>query len=170
MPGARRDYRGGVHEGVDLYTRANGDGIPCGEPVLNAADGWVTRADRDWQDLSIKTYLSVTERLKKVHDEDMLDRLRGRQVWVSLPDGSTLRYCHLSDVATGIGAGVRIGAGTMVGSVGNSGTEDGVRATGKNCHLHFEVRLPSGEIPGQGLPPNEVRAVWRKMFGMDEGK
>lgn len=166
MPGAKRNYRGGVHEGVDFFNRANGDGLACGEPIRNAADGWVVRIDAAWKPVMQNEYENLTRSIKKVHDEAMLDRLRGRQVWVKTEDGTILRYCHLNTVAEGIQVGTRLNAGTVLGTMGNSGTADGARATGKNCHLHFEIWPAGGGFLGAGLTPAETRALWESFFGI----
>lgn len=168
MPGAKRNYRGGVHEGIDIFFRANGDGLACGEPVLNAADGWVIRVDYSWKQVLQNEYDTITRSLQKVHDETMLDRLRGRQVWVKLADGTVLRYCHLNTVTENLAIGARVSPGTVLGTMGNSGTADGARGTGKNCHLHFEIWPAGGGFLGEGLSPAEIRALWESFFGITQ--
>jgi len=166
MPGAPRDYRGGVHEGVDLYTRLGNSPVPCNEPVLNAAEGWVVRADTKWTTMTEGEYNSITKRLKEEYNKDLLDRLRGRQVWVRMADGTILRYCHLFSIANGITPGIRVNPGVVLGAVGNSGTADGAKVTAKNCHLHLEIWTPDGKFLGEGLSYQETRAAWNAAFGM----
>ena len=166
MPGAPRDYRGGVHQGVDIYYKSGTSMVPCKEPVLNAAEGWVTRADTDWKAMNPKEYDSITQRLKKEYDEALLDRLRGRQVWVRTAEGVTIRYCHLDSVAAGITAGIRVNPGVVIGAVGNSGTADGSKLTARNCHLHLEIWMPDGKFLGDGLPARDTRDRWNNLFGL----
>jgi len=168
MPGAPRDYRGGVHEGVDVYYKSGSSMVPCNEPVLNSAEGWVIRADTDWKPMTEKEYISDTQRLKKEHDETLLDRLRGRQIWVRTADGITIRYCHLASVAPGILAGIKVSPGVVIGAIGNTGTADGAKITARNCHLHLEIWMPDGKFLGDGLSPRATREAWSRLFGFSD--
>ena len=47
MPNAPRDYRSGVHEGMDLYEVDNCTAIKKNTPAIAAKDGVVIRADHD---------------------------------------------------------------------------------------------------------------------------
>ncbi|MEQ8277258.1 MAG: M23 family metallopeptidase [Deltaproteobacteria bacterium] len=67
----------------------------------------------------------------------------GNLVTVRHDDGTETRYAHMSAFGQGLEVGDRVGAGTVLGAVGNTG-----RSTGP--HLHFEVRQN-----GQPVPPNE---------------
>ncbi len=164
LPGSPRWYRGGTHEGIDIYYRNGEELIPCNTPVLNTAEGWVVRADHEWKNVSEKEYNTNLAILKKGRDEYLLDRLRGRQVWVRLDSGYVLRYCHLISVATDIRTGLKIGQGVTVGTTGNTGTIDGALFNGRNCHLHFEVRTPDGEYLGKGLSTSAMLKVYSSLF------
>lgn len=168
MPGAPRDYRGGVHEGIDVYYKTGISMVSCGEQVFNCADGMIIRSDTVWNPVGEKEYASITTKLKQVLNEDYLDRLRGRQVWVRTADGITIRYCHLESVAPGITAGIRVNQGVAIGTIGNSGTADGARKTAKNCHLHLEIWMPDGKFLGAGLSQRDTRAAWSKLFGFTQ--
>lgn len=139
----------------------------CGEPVLSSCSGTVVRADHDWQDLSKDEYARVTSELKQAPNEEHLDRVRGRQVWVRREDGTVLRYCHLQSVAPEIRIGLAVEPGTPLGAVGNTGTSDGSRGTEQNCHLHFEVRPEGGGYLGQGGDPGAARRLYADFFGME---
>jgi murein DD-endopeptidase MepM/ murein hydrolase activator NlpD len=163
LPNAPRAYRGGVHEGVDLFTKGDGAAIICGEPVLNARRGWIIRADHDWNRLGEREYKMITSELKTKPDADRLDRLRGRQVWVRSDDGVVIRYCHLRDIAA-IRVGLNIGPGTRIGTVGNTGTSDGSRGTGGNCHLHFEIWPKATAYLGKGASSEKARRAYAALF------
>ncbi len=167
MPNAERGYRGGVHQGMDLYGLESGDTLPCGTPVRNARAGWVVRADREWKQMFPKEYDRLTAVLKDGPNEELLDRLRGRQVWIRAADGMTFRYCHLAETAVDVQVGVAVAAGVPLGKVGNTGTIDGARGTGRNCHLHFEIWPTEAAWLGKGLAPRAACALYGKLFGLE---
>lgn len=166
LPNASRAYRGGTHEGVDFFHLTGGTIIARGEPVLNSCPGLVIRADHAWPEMTEDEYARVTAELKKGPNDGLLDRVRGRQVWVRGDDGTVFRYCHLDSVARGVRAGRRLAAGATLGTVGNTGTSDGSLGTGLNCHLHFEIRPPEGGFLGEGLSAAEARKLYAAFFDL----
>jgi murein DD-endopeptidase MepM/ murein hydrolase activator NlpD len=165
MPNAPREYRRGIHEGVDFYDSDNCAFIDLGTEVLAAKAGTVTRADWAYEDLTAETLAQLQERveLEGGDDPDVVDAFRGRQVWVDHGDGSVSRYAHLSGVAEGIVTGAEVEQGTAIGYVGDSGTPESVTAPGTQSHLHFEIRI--GDIClGQGLSPEDARFLFLQAF------
>jgi murein DD-endopeptidase MepM/ murein hydrolase activator NlpD len=152
LPGALRDYRGGIHEGIDFPA-------PDGTPVLAAASGTVARVDvsfLDWnrEQQEIALYEALTLGYTPAAT---LDRIRGRQVWIDHGKGVITRYAHLSAVEPLV-VGQKIEAGALIGQVGSSGYPQG------GPHLHLEVRV-GDDFYGDGLSGDElVRAVSR-LFG-----
>jgi murein DD-endopeptidase MepM/ murein hydrolase activator NlpD len=151
LPGAPRDYRGGIHEGIDFPA-------PDGTPVLAAASGTVARVDvsfTDWttdeqdQELSEAVTLGFTPAA-------MLDRIRGRQVWIDHGKGLITRYAHLSAVEPLV-VGQRVEAGALIGLVGSSGYPQG------GPHLHFEVRVGGG-FYGDGLSGDDLLRAVSRLF------
>ena len=149
MPGAPRDYRGGIHEGIDFPA-------PAETPVLAAASGTVARVDAsflDWnreqQDIALYEALTLG-----FTPAATLDRIRGRQVWIDHGKGVITRYAHLLAVEPLV-VGQKIEAGALIGQVGSSGYPQG------GPHLHFEVRV-GDDYYGDGLSGDVlVRAVSR---------
>jgi murein DD-endopeptidase MepM/ murein hydrolase activator NlpD len=149
LPGAPRDYRGGIHEGIDFP-------VPTDTPVLAAASGTVARVDvsfldwnREQQDIALDEALTLG-----YTPAATLDRIRGRQVWIDHGKGVITRYAHLSAVEPLV-VGQKIEAGALIGLVGSSGYPQG------GPHLHFEVRVGE-DFYGDGLAGDElVRAVSR---------
>ena len=149
LPGAPRDYRGGIHEGIDFP-------VPTDTPVLAAASGTVARVDvsfldwnREQQDIAL--YEAVTLGYTPA---GTLDRIRGRQVWIDHGKGVITRYAHLSAVEPLV-VGQKVEAGALIGLVGSSGYPQG------GPHLHFEVRV-GYDLYGDGLSGGDlVRAVSR---------
>ena len=168
LPGAHRNYRGGIHEGIDFYSYSNNKRIPCGEAVINVCDSWIVRVDSDWMPMSPDEYLRITESLKLKYDDKLLDRLRGKQVWTETEDGTIFRYCHLQEISRDIRLGKRVLAGTKLGTVGNTGTEGGAMGTGGNCHLHFEAWPTPSAYLGKGMGYRDAREEFVKLFRKTE--
>jgi len=149
MPGAPRDYRAGIHEGIDFPA-------PPGTAVLAAATGRVVRVDAsfvDWtrEQQEIALYEALTLGYTPAAT---LDRIRGRQVWIDHGNGVVTRYAHLSAVER-LSVGQLVEARTPIGAVGSSGYPQG------GPHLHFELRVGE-DYYGDGLSGDAlVRAVSR---------
>lgn len=149
LPGAPRDYRGGIHEGIDFPA-------PTGTPVLAAASGTVARVDTSFLDWNREQQdLALDEALQLGYTPAAtLDRIRGRQVWIDHGKGLITRYAHLSAVEPLV-VGQKVEAGALIGEVGSSGYPQG------GPHLHFEVRV-GDDFYGDGLDGDMlVRAVAR---------
>ena len=165
MPNAPREYRSGIHEGIDFYDGYNCVTIPRGTPVLAAKTGVVIRADHDYQGITAEEMDALLARVMQqgYTDPASLDRLRGQQVWLDHGDGIATRYAHLLGVEKAIEEGVVVEAGQVLGYVGNSGTPEGVSDPNLENHLHFEIRVGPGYL-GQGLSPAETRRLCEKAF------
>ena len=149
LPGAPRDYRAGIHEGIDFPA-------PTGAPVLAGASGTVARVDVSFLDWTREQQeIALSEALTLGYTPAAtLDRIRGRQVWIDHGKGVITRYAHLSAVEP-LFVGQKIEAGTLIGEVGSSGYPQG------GPHLHFEVRV-GDDFYGDGLSGGAlVRAVSR---------
>jgi murein DD-endopeptidase MepM/ murein hydrolase activator NlpD len=149
LPGAPRDYRGGIHEGIDFPA-------PSGTPVLAAASGTIVRVDLSFLDWNREQQVvALYEALTLGYTPaGTLDRVRGRQVWIDHGKGVITRYAHLSAVEPLV-VGNRIESGAPIGEVGSSGYPQG------GPHLHFEVRV-GDDFYGNGLVGADlVRAVSR---------
>lgn len=161
LPNSPRNYRNGIHEGIDYYHGYSGVTINMGTPVLAAAPGIVTRIDHDYREpakIERNRFLDLA-REEEITPESVLDKLRGRQVWVEhTEEGALTRYAHLLEVCPGLQVGDRVEAGQYLGGIGNSGTSYGVQGTYGGAHLHFEVWL-EGNYFGSGLSPREIRAI-----------
>jgi murein DD-endopeptidase MepM/ murein hydrolase activator NlpD len=165
LPGAPRTYRRGVSEGFTFYDQDAGVPIPYGTPVLASHDAVVVRADHAYRELTPEAWEAlIAEVGESGADEAQLDLLRGRQLWLELPDGRVLRYGHLAAIAQELTVGSSVYRGQVVGYVGNSGTEGGVRGTDRGARLHFEVRLPDGRFWGEGLDAAAVAHEAASLF------
>jgi murein DD-endopeptidase MepM/ murein hydrolase activator NlpD len=144
LPGAPRTYRNGVHEGLDWYSYGTGTRIDRNTPVYSIADGVVVRADHDYREMTTPEREAL---LAKGADndgqtpEDILDRMRGRSVWIQHDKGLMARYVHLERIDPHVQVGQKIKAGDIIGYVGNSGTSDGAKGNDEGLHLHLDLFL-----------------------------
>lgn len=164
-PNAPRDYRFGIHEGIDFYEYDNCVEIPEGAPVLAASDGIVLRADHGFVEMTpaLLDELLTRSEMQGYTDAEALDRFRGRQVWIDHGDGIVTRYAHLSDIPKSIQEGVSVSAGDVVGFVGDSGTPEAVTNPGLEIHLHFEIRVGDSFL-GADLPLETVQYLYNEVF------
>ena len=165
MPNAPREYRAGIHEGVDFYAGYNCATVLEGTPVMAAKAGTVIRADHNFVEMTEAELNEFLARSKAqgYTDAEALDRFRGRQVWVDHGGGVVTRYCHLSAIPAATTEGTPVQAGDLVGYVGDSGTPEAVTSPGVEIHLHFEIRVGDSYL-GAGLPADQVRQLWEQAF------
>ncbi len=163
-PGARRLYRHGVHEGLDLYALDVPD-LDIGTRVAVIADGTVTRADHDYVELSQEEYEAAVSQTGTEHRTNaaLVDTFSGRQVHVDHTPQVRSRYLHLSAIEPAIMPGVRVARKAPLGAVGVSGTSAGVYETNAGVHLHFEIWI-DGRYLGQGLSLYETMRLWEALF------
>ena len=67
------------------------------------------------------------------------------------------------NVAANINVGDTVHQGDVIAFVGDSGTPESISNPDTEEHLHFELRAGDGYL-GQGLPPDEVRALYERLF------
>jgi len=161
-PGARRAYRYGVHEGHDFYNdEKNHITVTLGMPVLAAQAGQVIRADLNYRELTPAEYEAVIEASRRAHSTSPENEnlIRGRQVEIDHGNGIVTRYAHLNSIADGIKPGVQVAKGQVIGSVGLSGTSDGIYHRGSQfAHLHFEIWIGDHYL-GQWLSVPETMRI-----------
>ena len=133
--------------------------------MLAVANGEVTRADHNYEEMSPVVYEAAISRTVREHrtPPDLSDAFLGRQVHVQHENGIMSRYSHLSAVAENIEEASGVLAGTPVGRVGVSGTSAGAYGTGDGVHLHYEIWI-DGRYLGQGLSLYETMRLWQAIF------
>ncbi len=164
-PGEPRAYRFGIHQGIDFY------GVAKGTEVHAIADGIVVRADHDHSALAEAYRRAMLDRCRDVRGTpgeagvprdpdygDVLDHLRGRQVWVyhgrnQASEPVLSIYAHLSGIGD-VDVGEFVSSEDVIGRVGNSGTsQEGVSDT-EEMHLHLEIYV--GEEYWSPREPSEA--------------
>jgi murein DD-endopeptidase MepM/ murein hydrolase activator NlpD len=166
LPGARRAYRFGIHQGFDMYPGHVGVPTGYGAPAVAVKDGTVIRADTDYVEPTAEAYdeaIAISQAAGTT-PEEQLDQLRGRQVWIDHGNGIVSRYAHLSGIAPGIAVNSVVAGGAVVAFVGNSGMESASRGGDSGAHLHFELRI-DGNYLGEGMSPDEIRRVAGPLLG-----
>ena len=169
IPNAPREYRNGIHEGVDYYDLAVCVPVGEGTPVVAMYGGVVIRADLAYVDITAQQVneLAAKTAQQGFSDGATLDIYRGRQIWIDHGNGVVTRYAHLLEIAGGIDIGVEVQRGQVIGAVGESGTPESISAPGTENHVHVEVRVGDGFL-GAELGVLEVRALYERLFGPEE--
>ena len=156
LPGGRRPYRKGWHQGIDLYPLQGWKNLE----IHSAAEGLVIRSDLDYIELT------VLERQKLLQGQPVegptvpedLDVLHGRQVWLLHKGGVVTRYSHLSAVCPRIFRGQWLERGEIIGLMGNSGTDSAAKGGKAGVHLHFEIHTNQGPF-WEGLNKNQAEKI-----------
>lgn len=162
LPNAPRSYRNGVHEGLDYYDTT-------GRDVLAAGPGTVIRADLGYIEMTLEEYEDVIDRSVTADGTppELLDKLRGRQVWIEHPDGVVTRYAHLKEIRSEITVGTEVQIGQVIATVGNSGMRANVTGVINSAsdapHLHFEIWYDNIFL-GQDLSANIVRDLYSRIL------
>lgn len=166
LPGARRPYRNGYHEGIDWYGYASGTSITTETPLYAMAEGVVVRADHDFVEYPSAVVrnkdLDITAELQQT-PEYIFDRLRGRQVWVQYEKGVMNRFAHLDSIPEDLKVGDKVSADTIIGYVGNSGTSGAVDNDGSELHLHQDL-LIYGELFWKPFTLEETKEILLRIF------
>ena len=167
LPGAPRAYRNGTHEGFDFYSGSVSVVIEYGTPVRSVAPGTVIRADQSYVEMTEEGYSQVIETSKRSLNTpvELLDKLRGRQVWVEHAGGYISRYAHLASIPATLVVGSKIKQGDVIGETGNSGTLEAVQNTKDEPHPHVEIWKGDAYL-GHGLEPAKIYELAEQVFGV----
>jgi len=169
LPNAPREYRFGIHRGIDFFSN-------WGTPVRSVADGIIIRSDLNYKEISpdFREYTLEQAKLLNRTPSDIFNSvLLGRTVIIDhgfdLFNGyrSISIYAHLSHINRSIKPGYEIKSGEIFASTGNSGTKDSALGTKNNSHLHWELILHDSEgeyYLGQGAPFVELQSYFLKVF------
>jgi len=166
LPGATRDYRSGTHEGIDWYDYTTDTVITTDTPIYGMAEGVVVRVDDDFED-----YHS-----HEIRDRDLnlaveigytpayiVDRLRGKQVWVQYDHGVMSRFAHLESIPDDLEVGQVVTDDTIIGYVGNSGTSGALNQDGSGLHLHQDL-LIYGDLFWEPFNLNEAAQILQELW------
>ena len=154
VPGDPRDYRAGVHQGVDFYQ------VKRGDPIYAMAPGVVIRIDKDYKPVDKKFRDELLQLCQTKWNgtpgsigmppveepySDVLDKLRGRQVILYHDKNAQNEpiislYAHTLDVNHELSVGDLVTTETIIGYIGNTGTSgEADNKPGVENHVHFEL-------------------------------
>lgn len=142
--GAARDYRSGIHNGLDFNCATND------HEIRSAAAGQVIFVVNDYVDATPEDRDAVLAQTVPAFDTPFwtLANLYGNFVVIdhALNGGerAVTIYAHLSEIDSQILPGVLVDSGTTLGFVGNSGTSAaaaGIENNDGSVHLHWELHV-----------------------------
>ncbi|PJZ70051.1 peptidase M23 [Leptospira perolatii] len=167
LPGAPREYRNGIHKGLDIYYCRDQDGtirkVNPKDSVISPADGVIVRADWDYSPMTMEEFRYHSEVAQKNGVTYVEKDFGGRQVWIDHGNGVMSSFNHLSTIKGDVLVGTKVKAGQHIGTVGNSGLMGEAKGTEENTHLHFEIWI-DGEYLGAGVPQTQVRKLLQFFF------
>lgn len=167
LPGAPREYRNGIHKGLDIYYKREKFGPPrkltFDDSLVSPADGTVIRADLDYVPMTLAEFQKHSSLAQKNGVTFVEKDFGGRQVWIDHGNGVMSSFNHLSAIHRGINVGSKVKAGEEIGKAGNSGLSGEAKGNDENIHLHFEIWV-DGEYLGAGVPGNQMRKLLQFFF------
>lgn len=143
LPNAPRDYRNGIHRGVDFFAN-------WGTPVMTVANGVVIRADRHYKEVAPdfrEKLLESSSKLGNTPSDIFNNILLGKAVFIDhgfelIPGFRTISiYAHLSYIEENIYPGIQLKQGEVIGKSGNTGMRESTLGSKAGSHLHWEMIL-----------------------------
>ena len=169
LPNAPRDYRSGIHRGIDFFSE-------WGTPVKSVADGIIIRSDLNYKEVPADFRVDILNRAGKLGrtPSDIFNNiLLGKAVFIDhgfdLFSGyrTITIYAHLSHINSTIKPGYTIKAGEVFAKSGNTGTRPSTLGNRNESHLHWELILQdkNGEFYfGQNLPYEKLVSALNTIF------
>lgn len=143
LPNAPRDYRNGIHRGIDFFAN-------WGTPVKSVADGIVIRADVTFEEVPAKfreDLLKTSAKVGHTPSDIFNSVLLGQSIFIDhgfnlIPGFRTITiYAHLSSIEDTIKPGAKVSTGQIIGKSGNTGMRESTLGTKSGSHLHWEMIL-----------------------------
>ena len=169
LPNAPRDYRNGVHKGIDFFAN-------WGTPVRAVAEGIVIRSDLFYEEVPAEFRESMLESSAKVGNtpSDIFNSiLLGKAVFLDhgfdlVPGFRVISiYAHLSHIDKKIKPGYVMKSGEFMGKSGNTGMRESTLGSKSGSHLHWEMILQRDKDEiylGKNLKNPELYEMLKKIF------
>ena len=147
LPNAPRDYRSGIHRGIDFFSN-------WGTEVRSVAEGIVIRSDMNYKEIPADFRVNMLERasiMDRTPSDIFNELLLGQAVIIDhgfelFPGYRSITiYAHLSFIENNIIPGYKINAGEILGRSGNTGTRPSTLGTKAESHLHWELILQDSQ-------------------------
>ena len=147
LPNAPRDYRSGIHRGIDFFSN-------WGTEVRSVAEGIVIRSDLNYKEIPADFRVNMLERasiMDRTPSDIFNELLLGQAVIIDhgfelFPGYRSITiYAHLSFIENNIIPGYKINAGEILGRSGNTGTRPSTLGTKAESHLHWELILQDSQ-------------------------
>ena len=169
LPNAPRNYRNGIHRGIDFFAN-------WGTPIRAVAEGVVIRSDLHYEEVSPsfrKSVLNSSARVGKTPSDIFNSVLLGQSVFLDhgfnlIPGFRVISiYAHLSHINSDIKPGRFIKAGEIFAKSGNSGVKESTLGSRKGSHLHWELIMQKGKkeiFLGKDIPNPKLYNVLSSIF------
>ena len=169
LPNAPRNYRNGIHRGIDFFAN-------WGTPIRAVAEGVVIRSDLHYEEISPsfrKRVLNSSARVGKTPSDIFNNILLGQSVFLDhgfnlIPGFRVISiYAHLSHINSDIKQGRFIKAGEIFAKSGNSGVKESTLGSRRGSHLHWELIMQKDKeeiFLGKGIPNPELYKALSSIF------
>ena len=169
LPNAPRNYRNGIHKGIDFFAN-------WGTPIRTVASGVVVRADQNYNEVPAdfrKDMLKASSKVGNTPSDIFNNVLLGKSVFIDhgfdlVPGFRVISiYAHLSHINKNIEPGYNIQAGELIGNSGNTGMRESTLGSRAGSHLHWEMILQKEEEEiylGRGMPNPELYYMLKRIF------
>ena len=169
LPNAPRNYRNGIHRGLDFFAN-------WGTPVRSVAEGVVVRSDLHYEEVPAdfrENLLKATTKVGHTPSDIFNSVLLGKSVFLDhgfdlIPGFRTISiYAHLSHIENEIVPGAKVKRGELLGKSGNTGMRESTIGSKAGSHLHWEMILQKGEQEiylGKGMSNPELYDMLFRIF------
>ena len=169
LPNAPRDYRNGIHRGIDFFAN-------WGTPIRAVAEGVVIRSDLYYEEVPPdfrENVLSSSVRVGKTPSDIFNSVLLGQAVFLDhgfnlIPGFRVISiYAHLSHINPDIKPGRLVKSGEVFAKSGNSGVKESTLGSRAGSHLHWELILQKDKEEiylGKDIPNPELYNMLTSIF------
>lgn len=169
LPNAPRNYRNGIHRGIDFFAN-------WGTPIRAVAEGVVIRSDLHYKEVSPsfrESVLNSSARVGKTPSDIFNSVLLGQSVFLDhgfnlIPGFRVISiYAHLSHINPDIKPGRIVKSGEFFAKSGNSGVKESTLGSRSGSHLHWELILQKDKeeiFLGKDIPNPELYNMLTLIF------